>query len=54
MGRHVRSLFGDFSIVKNKKWANMFMMFWGMMFSGVVGAIENTLVPKIPIIIIIT
>jgi hypothetical protein len=47
MGRHVHSLFRDCSIVKNKKWANILMMFWGMMFTGVVGAIENTLAPKI-------
>jgi hypothetical protein len=34
-------------IVKNKKWAYIFMMFWCMMFAGVVGAIEETLSPKI-------
>jgi hypothetical protein len=47
MGRHVQSLFGDCSIVKNKNWANILIMFWGVMFAGVVGTIENTLVPKI-------
>jgi hypothetical protein len=47
LGRHVQSLFGECSIVKNKKWANILMMFWGMMFAGVIGAIENTLVLKI-------
>jgi hypothetical protein len=46
-GRHVQLLFGECSIVKNKKWANILMMFWCMMFAGVVGAIEYTLPPKI-------
>jgi hypothetical protein len=32
---------------QNKKWANILMMFWGMMFAGVVGMIENTVAPKI-------
>jgi hypothetical protein len=27
--------------------AKILMMFWGMMFAGVVGVIENTLAPKI-------
>jgi hypothetical protein len=43
----VQSLFRGCSIVKNKEWANILMMFWGMMFAGVVGTIENTLAPKI-------
>jgi hypothetical protein len=47
LGRHVQSLFGECSIVKNKKWVKILMMFWGMMFAGAVGAIENTLAPKI-------
>jgi hypothetical protein len=47
MGRHVGSLFGNCIIVKNKKMANSLMMFWGMIFTGAVGAIENTFAPKI-------
>ncbi len=46
-GKTHGSLFGDCSIVKTKKGANILMMFWGMMFAGVVCAIENTLAPKI-------
>ncbi len=42
----MQSLFGDCSVIKNKKQANI-LMFWGMMFTGVVSAIENTLAPKI-------
>jgi hypothetical protein len=34
------------SIVK-KKWANILLMFWCMMFAGVVGAIEYTFQSKI-------
>jgi hypothetical protein len=45
--RKVQSLFRDCSIVKNKTQANILIMFWGMMFAGVVSAIENTLAPKI-------
>jgi hypothetical protein len=40
-------LFGDCNIVENKKRAYILMMFWGMMFTGVAGAIENTLAPRI-------
>jgi hypothetical protein len=47
LGRHVQSLFRECSIVKNKKWAYILMMFWCMMFAEVVGAIEDTLPPKI-------
>jgi hypothetical protein len=43
----VQSLFGECRIVKNKKWANILMMFWGMLFAGVVGVIGNTLASKI-------
>jgi hypothetical protein len=43
----MQSLFGECGIVKNKKWACILMMFWCMMFAGVVGAIEDTLLPKI-------
>jgi hypothetical protein len=43
----VQSLFGECSIVKNKKWANILMMIWCMMFARVVGAIEDTISPKI-------
>ncbi len=46
-GRHMQSLFGESGIVKNKKCADILMMFWCMMFAGVVGAIEDTLFPKI-------
>jgi hypothetical protein len=42
----VQSLFGECSTVKSKKTGKHFDV-WGMMFAGVVGAIENTLVPKI-------
>jgi hypothetical protein len=45
-GRHVQSLFRECSIVKNKIWAYILMMFWCMMFAGVVGAIEDALLPK--------
>ncbi len=30
-----------------KKWAYILIMFWCMMFAGVVGTIEDTLLPKI-------
>jgi hypothetical protein len=43
----MQSLFGESGIVKNKKWAYILMMFWRMMFAGVVGAIEDTLLPRI-------
>jgi hypothetical protein len=43
----MQSLFGESGIVKNKKWAYILMMFWCMMFAGVVGTIEDTLPPKI-------
>ncbi len=43
----MQSLFGECAIVKHKKWAFILMMFWCMMFAGVVGAIEDTLSPKI-------
>jgi hypothetical protein len=46
-GRHLQSLFGECSIVKNKKWAYILMMFCCMMFAGSIGAIEDTLPPKI-------
>jgi hypothetical protein len=42
----MQSLFGESGIVKNKKRAYI-LMFWCMMFAGVVGAIEDTLLPKI-------
>jgi hypothetical protein len=32
---------------KAKKWAYILMVFWCMMFAGVVGTIEDTLPPKI-------
>jgi hypothetical protein len=47
LGRHVQSLFRECSIVKNKKMGNHLMMFWCMMFAGVVSVIKDTLVPKI-------
>jgi hypothetical protein len=47
LGRHVQSLFGECSIVKNKKRVYILMMFWCMMFAGVVDTIEDTLPPKI-------
>ncbi len=34
-------------IFKNKKWVHIFMMFWCIMFAGVVRTIEDTLPPKI-------
>jgi hypothetical protein len=46
-GRQMQSLFGESGIVKNKKWAYILMIFWCMMFAGVVGAIEDTLFPRI-------
>jgi hypothetical protein len=46
-GRHTGSLFGECGTSKNKKWAYILMMFWCMMFAGVVGAIEDALLPKI-------
>jgi hypothetical protein len=46
-GRQMQSLFGESGIVKNKKWAYILMMFWCMMFAGVVAAIEDTLLQKI-------
>jgi hypothetical protein len=47
LGTHLQSLFGECGIVINKKWAYILMMFWCMMFAGVVSAIEDTLLPKI-------
>jgi hypothetical protein len=38
---------GTVVLSKTKKWANILMMFWGMMFAGVVGTIENTFALKI-------
>jgi hypothetical protein len=32
---------------QKQKWAYNLIMFWGMMFAGVIGAIEDTLLPKI-------
>ncbi len=46
-GRQMQSLFGESGVVKNKKWAYILIMFWCMMFAGVVGAIEDTLLPKV-------
>ncbi len=45
----MRSLFGKCSIVKNKKMGILFDdgLGWGMMFAGVVGTIEDILLPKI-------
>jgi hypothetical protein len=43
----MQSLFRESGIVKNKKWVYILMMFWCIMFAGVVGAIEDTLLPKI-------
>ncbi len=43
----MQSLFEECGIVKNKKWVYILMMFWCMMFVGVVGAIEDALLPKI-------
>jgi hypothetical protein len=45
--RHMQSLFGECGIVKNKKWAYILMMFWCMMFAGVVSVIEDTLLLKV-------
>ncbi len=46
-GRYMQSLFRESSILKNKKWAYILMMFWCMMLAGVVRMIEDTLLPKI-------
>ena len=43
----MQALFGECGIVKTKKWAFILMMFWCMMFAGVVGTIKCTLLPKI-------
>ncbi len=43
----MQSLFEESGIVKNKTRVYMLMMFWCMMFAGTVGAIEDTLSPKI-------
>jgi hypothetical protein len=34
-------------VLSKKKWVYILMMFWCMMLAGVVGAIEDTLPPKI-------
>jgi hypothetical protein len=34
-------------LLRTTKWANILMMFLGIVFAGVVGVIENTLAPKI-------
>jgi hypothetical protein len=44
---YICSLFWEFCIIKNIKWAYFLMVFRGVVFSGVVGTIENTLAPKI-------
>ncbi len=43
----MHSLFGDCSIIKNKKMGKHFVDVLGMVFTGVVGATENTLALKI-------
>ncbi len=43
----MQSLFRECSIVQNKKWVYILIMFWCMIFAGVVGAIKDTLLPKI-------
>ncbi len=46
-GRHMQSLFGESGIGKNQKCTYILMMFWCMMCAGVVGTIEDSLLPKI-------